>query len=184
MPNFLDITTSLVLKDELSMQQIESVAELINKVYLITESDFWPQNGSYERTNALEITQFIAKKELIIARIEEEIVGAVHIYPVKDDVCGFGMLVSSPEKRGAGIGRMLMKSIEDWAMMNTYKIIQLELLKPINYLHPDKEFLKGWYTKLGYRIISKTSYGDLYPNQASLLKIPCNFEIYQKNLIN
>jgi len=182
MPNLPNVTTSLVLKDELSIQQIKLVAELINKVYLITESDFWPHNGSYERTNASEILQFIENNELIIAQIDEEIVGAVHVYPVKDDVCGFGMLVAAPKKRGHGIGTTLMKSIEDWAVNNKYKIIQLELLKPINYLHPDKEFLNNWYTKMGYKLISKTTYGKLYPKQASLLKIPCNFEIYQKNL--
>ena len=182
MPNLPKITTSLVLKDELSLQQIESVVELINKVYLITESDFWPHNGSYERTNASEITRFIKNKELIIAQIAEEIVGAVHVYPVKEDICGFGMLVAAPKKRGCGIGVTLMESIEDWAINNEYKIMQLELLKPINYKHPDKEFLKRWYTKMGYKLTSKSSYGKLYPKQASLLKIPCNFEIYQKNL--
>ncbi len=92
------------------------------------------------------------------------------------------MLVSSPNHRGIGIGSLLMKSIENWAKTNHYKTIQLELLKPIAYKHEDKEFLTSWYTQLGYKYISKTTYLDLYPKQASLLKVPCNFEIYQKNI--
>ncbi len=184
MPNLPKIITNIVHEDELSIQQIKSIAELINRVYLITESDFWPQNGSYERTNVEEIIQFIEKGELIIASIAHEIVGAVHVYPIKETICGFGMLVSLPEKRGIGIGTALMQSIDDWAIMNRYKTIQLELLKPVNYKHPDKEFLNGWYSKLEYKFMRKTLYGDLYPKQASLLKIPCNFEIYQKNLTN
>jgi|LGVF01.2.fsa_nt_gb GNAT superfamily N-acetyltransferase len=184
MTNSQKIVTSVIREGELSIAQITFIAKLINKVYLITESDFWPHDGSYERTNTALITEYIKNKELIIARIDNEIVGAVHVYPIKESICGFGMLVAAPDKRGLGIGAALMEGIENWSKNNSYKTIQLELLKPINYKHPDKEFLSFWYTKLGYTLISNTSYGNLYPKQAFLLKIPCNFEIFQKNLAN
>ena len=176
------ISTNIVNEGELPRQDIKAIANLINRVYLLTEKDFWPHDGQYQRTSTNEIESFIRKKELIIATISLEIVGAVHIYQLKENICGFGMLVSSPNHRGIGIGSLLMKSIEDWAKTNHYKTIQLELLKPIAYKHEDKEFLTSWYTQLGYKYISKTTYLDLYPKQASLLKVPCNFEIYQKNI--
>jgi len=184
MSESLEIVTSLVHENELSAEQIESVAKLINQVYLITEHDFWPHNGNYERTNVTEIARYIANRELIIAKIAHEIVGAVHVYPIKLAICGFGMLVAAPDKKGIGIGATLMEGIENWAKTNGYNSIQLELLKPVDYKHPDKEFLNSWYNRLGYRFISKSLYADLYPRQAHLLKIPCNFEIYQKNLKN
>lgn len=177
------ISTNIVNEGELSSQQIKVIANLINRVYLFTEKDFWPHDGQYQRTSTNEIESFIRKKELIIATKSLEIVGAVHIYHLKENICGFGMLVSSPKYRGIGIGSLLMKSIENWAKTNHNKTIQLELLKPIEYKHPDKEFLTSWYTKLGYKYVSKTLYHDLYPEQASLLKVPCNFEIYQKNIV-
>jgi len=183
MYNSLEIATTVVKENELSSEEINNIAHLINEVYLLTEKDFWPQDGQYQRTNMDEIRSFIEKQELIIATIAKKIVGAVHIYNLKADICGFGMLVSSPQKRAIGIGSALMKSIEIWARTNNYKSIQLELLKPLDYKHPDKEFLTSWYTKLGYKMITKTSYHDLYPEQASLLKVPCIFEIFQKNII-
>ena len=176
------ISTKIVREGELSSQEINIISKLINQVYLLTEKDFWPHDGQYERTNDDEIAEFIKNNELIIATISNEIVGAVHVYHLEENVCGFGMLVSSPEKRGIGVGSTLMKSIEDWAKINHYKTIQLELLKQIEYKHPDKEFLTSWYTLLGYKYITKTTYLDLYPKQASLLQVPCNFEIYQKNI--
>ncbi len=177
------ILINIVKEGELSRQEINVIVKLINQVYLLTEKDFWPHDGQYERTNTNEIEDFIRKKELIIATKSQEIVGAAHIYHLKENVCGFGMLVSSPKYRGIGIGSLLMKSIEDWAKTNHYNTIQLELLKPKAYKHPDKEILTSWYTKLGYKYVSKTSYLDLYPKQASLLKVPSNFEIYQKNIV-
>jgi GNAT superfamily N-acetyltransferase len=177
------ILTNIVKKGEMSRQKINVIVQLINQVYLLTEKDFWPHNGQYERTNKNEIEHFIRNKELIIATKSQEIVGAAHIYHLKENICGFGMLVSSPKYRGIGIGSFLMKHIEDWASSNHYKTIQLELLKPVEYKHPDKEFLTSWYTRLGYKYVSKTSYLDLYPKQASLLKVPSNFEIYQKNIV-
>jgi len=178
----LKISTSLVKKGDLSSRKINEITKLINEVYLVTEKEFWPHDGRYERTNRKELLRFIDNEELIIARSGREIIGAVHIYPIKEKICGFGMLVSSPKMRGIGVGSALMERIENWAKNNNYKIIQLELLKPIEYKHPDKEFLKAWYMKLGYEMISKTSYRELYPKQASLLKIPAYFEIYQKNI--
>jgi len=182
MQTFTKIATSVVNKGALSMLQIKNIAELINQVYLRTESDFWPNNGLYERTNPIKLTQYIKNNELIIATIADEIVGAVHVYPLENDHCGFGMFVASRKKRGLGVGTSLMKRVENWALANNYKTIQLELLKPKAYIHPEKEFLNKWYTKLGYTLINKIPYGDLYPEQAHLLKIPCDFEIYQKKL--
>ncbi len=122
------ILTNIVEEGELSRQDINVIVKLINQVYLLTEKDFWPHDGQYERTNTNEIEHFIKKKELIIATKSQEIVGAAHIYHLKENVCGFGMLVSSPKYRGIGIGSLLMKSIEDWAKTNHYNTIQLELL--------------------------------------------------------
>ena len=168
--------------NDLSKAQISTIAKLINNVYLSSESDFWPQNGDYERTTTEEIGNFIKNKELIIAKLKGILVGAVHVYHIENDICGFGMLVSSPEYRKTGIGSTLMSAVENWARIKHYNIIQLELLRPLHYRHPQKEFLKNWYEKLNYQMVKSATYKDLYPDQAHLLKIQCTFDIYQKNL--
>ncbi|MCB0476033.1 MAG: GNAT family N-acetyltransferase [Flavobacteriaceae bacterium] len=182
MPSHSKIKTGLANFRSISQQEIIYVAELINRVYMISEHDFWSQTGEYSRTTLEAITEFIKKEELLIARMNNEIVGAVHVYRITDTRCGFGMLVSLPEKRRSGIGAALIAAVETWAFENKYSQIQLELLVPESYKHPDKEFLKKWYTRLGYQLKSATPYADLYPKQAHLLKMQCFFEIYQKNL--
>lgn len=182
MNNSYKIETFQADKEGLTLEDIEFICDLINNVYLSSESDFWPSDGTYSRTSVKELNNFIKNKQLIIATKKDEIVGAVHVYPIQNSLCGFGMLVSSPSQREVGVGSALMHHVEKWAANNNYKTIQLELLRPVNYLHPEKEFLKEWYIKLGYQKVSSNSYKSLYPEQAQLLIIPCTFDIYQKNL--
>ena len=166
----------------ISEEEIHTVVDLINRVYLDSEKDFWPHNGDYERTNVSEIKTFIKENELIVAKLDNEIIGAVHMYKIDDTTGGYGMLVSAPEKRGLKIGKALMNAIEEWFLNENIQQIQIEILKPAEILHPEKEFIEAWYKRLGYQLISKTPYGELYPDNSHLLRIPCTFYIYKKTL--
>ena len=45
-----------------------------------------------------------------------------------------------------------------------------------------KEFLKAWYTRVGYRPVRTGQFEESYPELAPLLATPCDFVIYHKDL--
>jgi GNAT superfamily N-acetyltransferase len=177
-----DLKLKTLQSSMISENEIEQLTALINSVYKASEGDFWPSDGSYSRTNIDEVTDFISKEEMIVAYLDSEIVGSVHIYPVNETILGFGMLTSSKKYRKKGIGNELLKSVEAYAVENGFKIIQLELLKPIAFNHPEKEFLAFWYQKCGYKYHETIPHEKLYFKQATMLKFPCKFDIFQKLL--
>ena len=48
--------------------------------------------------------------------------------------------------------------------------------------HPVKEFLRGWYTRIGYRHVRTGRLEDDYPALEPLLATPCDFPIFHKDL--
>lgn len=178
----LEIKINILQKSSTSESDIKELTHLINSVYEESESDFWPTDGSYSRTNTEEISNFILKGEMIAALVTDELVGSVHIYPINKTTLGFGMLTCSLNHRKKGIGNLLLKAVEEYALSNHYSKIQLELLKPIEFNHPEKEFLEKWYQKWGYQYYETIPYQKLYFKQATMLKFPCKFDLFQKEL--
>ena len=60
--------------------------------------------------------------------------------------------------------------------------MQLELLVPQTWTHPVKEFLRAWYTRIGYRHVRTDRLADAYPALQPQLATPCDFVIYHKTL--
>ena len=106
----------------------------------------------------------------------------MRLHDVADDASEFGMLVSAPDQRGTGVGRALVAFAERHSRERGLRRIQLELLLPRTWRHPSKEFLKGWYGRIGYRRIHTGAMGDAYPQLAPLLATPCDLAVYEKPL--
>ena len=92
------------------------------------------------------------------------------------------MLVSDLDRRGTGIGRALVAFAERHSRERGRRAMQLELLVPLEWRHPSKEFLKEWYGRLGYRRVRTGSVEDAHPLLAPLLATPCRVEVYEKPL--
>jgi GNAT superfamily N-acetyltransferase len=92
------------------------------------------------------------------------------------------MLAADPKHRGLGIGRELVAFAEGRAGERGCSEMQLELLVPAGWSHPSKEFLRGWYTRIGYRHAYTSELGELYPGLAPLLATACDLEVYRKDL--
>lgn len=140
---------------------VARVVDLVNRVYAEAEKGLW-QEGA-ERTDAAEIGAVVRAGELVEARLDGELVGVVHIAVLDGPIGEFGMLVAAPEVRSTGT-------------------MQLELLVPPTWTHPVKEFLHGWYTRIGYRPVRTEPFDVAYPALAPRLATPCDFVIYQKSL--
>ncbi len=176
------ITTVLLSKRELTPNQTVLITNLINTVYENSEREFWPTDGSYSRTTIDEISSFVEKEELIVAKEANEIVGTVHVYPINSTTLGFGMLTVSLQHRKKGIGNVLLKAVEVFAKTNKFSKIQLELLKPLHFKHQEKEFLEKWYCKNNYELTESITHENLYFKQATMLKFPCKFDIFTKTI--
>ena len=159
---------------------VTQLAELINRVYADAERGLWREG--VERTDRDEVAAVVKAGELVAARSEGRLAGAVRVQRLEPGLGEFGMLVAGPEHRGLGIGRALVAYAEDWARRQGLGRMQLELLVPQLWKHPVKEFLRGWYTRIGYRQVRIDRLADAYPELQPQLATPCDFVVYHKTL--
>ena len=159
---------------------VDQLTELINVVYAAAEEGLW-QHG-FRRTTAPELASLIAARQIAVATCDGAIAGAIHIEDVEDDTTIFGMLAAAHEHRGLGVGRALVDYAEQDSARRGRRTMRLELLVPIGWDHPNKEFLKAWYGRREYEVVSTGSLEDLYPHLALLLACPCDLLIYEKRL--
>lgn len=160
---------------------ITVLVNMINAVYRNAEDEIWQKE--HLRISAERLTEITEKQELLIALIGNEIAGCIHLEPVNDLLYKFKMLAANPKYKGIGVGSKLVKFAEETALKNGANTMQLELLVPTNFVHPDKVFLHNWYSKIGYVKQSVHSVDYCHDGISQFLKTPCNAIVYQKPLI-
>jgi GNAT superfamily N-acetyltransferase len=159
---------------------VTEAVDLINRVYADAEKGLWKPDA--QRTDVAEIAAVIGASELAVARLDGALVGAVRVQRLASGEGEFGMLVASPAHRGAGIGRDLVAFAEGWARGQGLGTMQLELLVPRGWTHPVKEFLREWYTRLGYRAVRRDPFEQAHPALQPQLATACDFVVYHKPL--
>ncbi len=159
---------------------VGEITDLVNRVYAVAEDGLWIEAAT--RTTMREMTELIAAGQIAVARIDGRIVGSVRIQRLDAGTGEFGMLVADPAHRGQGIGRELVNFAEELSRQRGLEVMQLELLVPREWKHPTKEFLRAWYTRIGYRPVRSGTIDESYPQLAPLLATPCDFVIYRKDL--
>jgi GNAT superfamily N-acetyltransferase len=93
-----------------------------------------------------------------------------------------GLVSTAPERWGGGVGRELVRSAEQLMRSRGVTTAQLELLVPKEWVHPEKERLRAWYTRLGYRVLRLAPFEQVAPHLASGLATPCEFLVFRKAL--
>ena len=156
------------------------LADLVNRVYAEAEKGLWVTGAA--RTTEAEMEALVDAGQIAVARSSERVVGAVRVQQLDDDMGEFGMLVAAPEERGTGLGRDLVAFAEDWARERGLSRMQLELLVPQGWTHPVKDFLRVWYTRIGYRVVRSDDFGEAFPQLVPHLACPCDFLIFHKEL--
>lgn len=157
------------------------IAGLVNRVYADAEKGIWA--NAAPRTTEAEVADLIHTGQIAVARSDDRVVGSVRVQQLDDATGEFGMLVAAPEERGTGLGRDLVTFAERWAGDRGLSRMQLELLVPRDWTHPVKEFLRDWYTRLGYRVVRTGDFGADYPALAPHLACPCDFLVFHKDLV-
>src|SRR5262245_1341157 len=142
------VTTRFPIESDLEAVNVKRLSELINEVYDDAESGMWKRRGT--RTNLTEVERVLRAQALILAEIDGVLVGSVNVNLLSGGVGEFGMLVADRNCRGLGIGSALIRHAEKWARQHACHTMRLEVLTPRHWVHPSKEFLRQWYSRIGY----------------------------------
>ena len=159
---------------------VTEVVDLVNTVYAEAEMGLWTPGTS--RTSQEEVADYIRGDQMTVLGLGGRIVGCIRTQRLDAYTSEFGMLAAAEGHRGLGLGRGLVAFAESQSVEQGRSTMQLELLVPRSWSHPSKEFLTGWYSRIGYRIIRRGTMDEYYPHLAPLLATPCDFVIYSKDL--
>ncbi|KAK3315694.1 hypothetical protein B0H66DRAFT_269406 [Apodospora peruviana] len=167
---------------------VAKITNLINAVYLETESDFFL--GSVNRVSTDEVHSFIRSGELAICwragstKAEaSEVMGCIKTSMLNGQTGQFGLLACDPAFQGTGVGWGLIRFAEEFAKNHHgAERMQLELLFPRDWHHPFKTRLADWYGRAGYELVRSVDMVHQFPQIAPALAKPADFRVYQKKL--
>jgi GNAT superfamily N-acetyltransferase len=174
------VTTRLPVESDLDADVVKRLSDMINEVYDDAESGMWKRAGT--RTDPAAVERLLRIGALILAEIDDALVGSVHVSFVGERVGEFGMLAADPGRRGAGIGSALVRHAESWARQQGCHTMRLELLTPRHWKNPRKEFLTAWYARIGYAPQNTEPLERMYPNLVPELATDCDFTVWHKPL--
>lgn len=169
--------------NELSEKAIDQLYAILLHAYSTTEDVIWGPN--YARISKEEFIQRIASNTGFGCTFKGEWVGSVFMYPRSSSILSFGILSASHLHSGNGIGKALISEVEDFAKMNGYSLIQIEVLRPANFDTPFKIWLGNWYQQLGYQKTDEMGFLDLETDQSDKAKrliTEVVFDRYEKSL--
>ena len=176
-PAAVTLLTSDKARDETLVNELVGI---VNAAYAIGEAGLWQAGAT--RTAPGEIAEAIRSGGVLSARVEGRLVGCAYLRPLGIETADLGLVSAAPERWGGGIGRELVRTAEDLMRARGVTMMQLELLVPTRWVHPEKERLRGWYTRLGYRVVRTARLEEVAPHLASQLATPCEFLIFRKPL--
>ena len=174
------VMTRFPVESDLEADNIKRLSALINQVYDDAESGMWKRKGT--RTNPAEVERLLRAQALILAEIDGVLVGSVNVNLMSDGVGEFGMLVADLNHRGKGIGSALVDRAEKWGRDMACHTMRLELLTPPNWTHPSKEFLKMWYSRIGYKPQTTEPFESMHQELVPELATECDFTVWHKSL--
>jgi GNAT superfamily N-acetyltransferase len=161
---------------------VDELARLVNDAYAVGEAGLWLEGTT--RTTAAEIADAIRSGGVIAATLEGRLVGCAYVRPLDAGTGDLGLISTATDRWHSGIGRRLVRSAEELMRSRGATTMQLELLVPKGWIHPEKDRLHVWYTRLGYRVVRSAPFEHVAAHLASELATPCEFLIFRKRLTN
>jgi predicted N-acetyltransferase YhbS len=152
-------------------EDVAAVTGIVNAAYDAGEVGIWLDG--WQRIGLESVEALIARGEIAVARENGEVIGCVRVLRLSETTAELGMLSVSPEAFGTGAGRALLTFAEQFYGT---ELMQLELLVPDGAPHPSKVRLHAWYSRLGYREISRRNFDE------PLLVGPADLVTYEKRL--
>ncbi|MEV6348193.1 GNAT family N-acetyltransferase [Actinoplanes sp. NPDC051851] len=169
---------SLLADDDTAL--LTAVTEMVNQVYAESEEGLWQAGAA--RTTVGEVTVLAHLGELVVDMLDGELAGVVRVHQIDAHTGEIAMLAADPRRRGQGIGRDLVRWAESACRARGDRTMRLELLVPREFTLDSKEFLHGWYTRMGYAVQRTGQFEEEYPQLAPMLATPVDYRIYEKPL--
>jgi GNAT superfamily N-acetyltransferase len=157
-----------------------ALSTMVNAVYTDAERGIW--RDGVTRTSATELAELTEAGRIVVASVDGDVIGCVRVDRLGDELGEFGMLATDPRCQGAGVGRALVRFAEQASRAEGCAQMQLEILVPRDWPHPNKEFLAAWYERMGYRLTHVGEPAEYLPELAPLLATACDFRLYHKDL--
>jgi GNAT superfamily N-acetyltransferase len=88
----------------------------------------------------------------------------------------------APEHWGDGLGSEIVAAAEELVRSRGAEAMQLELLVPSGWVHPHKDRLRAWYTRLGYQVARTAPFEEIATHATSQLATRCEFLVFRKPL--
>jgi GNAT superfamily N-acetyltransferase len=181
-PDVPGITIELLSPERASDEElVGELARLVNAAYAAGEAGLWREGAA--RTTTTEVAGAIRQGELLIATAAGRVVGCANVHTLDEHTADLGLISAAPDHWGGGIGRALVRFAEELMRSRGTTIMQLELLVPKESTHPEKQRLRDWYTRLGYRVTRTAPVDEVAAQLASELDQPCEFLIFHKPLL-
>jgi GNAT superfamily N-acetyltransferase len=160
---------------------VDQLVDLVNRAYDIGEAGLWL--GGATRIGPSEIRDAIRSGGMLAATADGQLAGCVYLQRLDPGTADLGLLSVAPGHWGHGVGRELVRAAEQQMRSDGVTTMQLELLVPKGWVHPEKARLRAWYTRLGYKVIRSEPFEHIAPaHRASQLRTPCEFLIFCKPL--
>jgi GNAT superfamily N-acetyltransferase len=159
---------------------VQELVRVINRAYAVGEDGLWIDGTA--RTDVTEIAEAIRGGGMIAATVGGRLVGCGYVRPLDASTADLGLLAVAPESWGGGVGRVLVRSAEALMRSRHMTTLQLDLLVPKEWVHPEKQRLRAWYTRLGYRIVATAPFERMAAHLAPRLATPCEFLVFHKAL--
>jgi GNAT superfamily N-acetyltransferase len=159
---------------------VGELVRLINGAYAVGEAGLWLEGTT--RTGPGEIAEAIRSGGMLTATREGRLVGCAYLRQLDAGTADLRLVAAAPDQWGSGVGRELVRSAEELMRSHGMPTMQLELLVPKGWIHPEKERLRSWYARLGYRVVRSAPFEQVAAHLASQLATPCEFLIFHKPL--
>jgi GNAT superfamily N-acetyltransferase len=159
---------------------VEELVRLVNSAYAVGEAGLWLEGTT--RTGPDEIADAIRSGGMLAATHEGRLAGCAYVRRLDAGTADLGLISTAPDQWGNGVGRELVRAAEELVRSRGMTTMQLELLVPKGGAHPEKDRLRAWYTRLGYRVVRSVPIEHVAAHLASRLAAPCEFLVFRKPL--
>jgi GNAT superfamily N-acetyltransferase len=159
---------------------VAEVARIINVAYAAGETGLWVEGAA--RTDAEEMAGAVRGGGILAATLEGRLVGCAYVRPLDGETADLGMVSAEPHLWGSGIGRELVRSAEELMRSRGITTMQMELLVPKGWVHPEKDRLRRWYLRLGYEVERTAPFEEVAAHLSPQLAVPCEFLVFRKPL--